>query len=253
VNVDRLVASLAIVRDEELAPATSSPEAGLLFRQIVSTPLSEPRPRRRRLLLAAACAGALVVTPALALRGHIIHLFAGNEPAPPPVQLSFEDLQRGVPKSFQLAGSARKVIEVASPDGPVVVWAAPLNSGGFCYAVGTAGRDGNASTCTDRSVPLDPWPFSVEKPKEKLAGGPFVLVGYALDHQAASVRVRFDNGEVATVPLTWVSPPIDAAFFVLWVPKYHWLDGSERFDVSSYDANGAELARGGIGVGVPTG
>jgi hypothetical protein len=79
-----------------------------------------------------------------------------------------------------------------------------------------------------------------------------VLVGFALDRDAASVEVRFDDGERAHVPLTSISSPIDAGFFVLWVPRGHWLDGEERFDVVARDVEGKALDRDAIEVGVPT-
>jgi hypothetical protein len=212
------------------------------------------RPRRRRVLVAAALVGAvvLIAAPALALRARVVHLFSAREPAPARVEKSFGELQQGAPHQWRFAASARKVADVNTPDGRVAVWAAPVHAGGFCIAVGMGDRDGAASTCDgDRSERLGPWPFSWSKPDDELAGGPFVLVGYALDKRATSVRIGLDDGEHADVPLTWVSAPIDAGFFVLWTPRRYWLDGKERFDVVARDEGGKKLDEAAIEVGVP--
>lgn len=222
---------------------------------VVARAAAERPRRKRRLLLAAAfvTVAALVAAPAFGLGGHVFRLFSAGEPAPAPVARSFLELERGAPFQWRSAGEARKVLDVETPDGRVAVWAAPSNAGGFCIAVGTAGRDGGASTCDrDRSERLVSWPFSWSKPPDELVGGPWVLVGYALNRDAASVEVRFDDGERAHVPLTRISPPIDAGFFVLWVPRGHWLDGRERFDVVARDADGHALDHDAIEVGVPT-
>jgi hypothetical protein len=252
-RLDELVARLAPIRDEELIAAAHSAEASALFRQIIATPYPRTeRLRQRRFLLAAAAAAAiLIVTPALALRGQLVHLFSAGEPASPNVNRSFYSLEAGAPARFRISASARKVLEVSTPDGPVSIWAAPREVG-FCYAVGTAGHEGFASTCVDGSAKVDPSPFSVERPERDLVGGPSVLVGYTSEDEATSVRIRFDDGSETSVPLTWVLPPIDAGFFALWVSKRHWLDGKERFEVVAQDTDGTELGRSAIEVGVPT-
>jgi hypothetical protein len=249
--VDRLVASIAPVTDESLREAVRSEEARLLFDRILSTPAEGSR-RRRRMLVAAVVAAALVAAPALALHGRIVHVFAAAEEAPPPVAASFFDLERGAPARWSISASARLVLKAPTPDGPVSIWAAPRQEG-FCYAVGTAGEVGFASTCVDGTEEVDVWPFSVDRPKEDLIGGPFVLVGYTTETKAESVDVRFENGQHTAVPLAWVSPPVDAAFFVAWTGKSHWVDGKERFDVTARDGSGKSLATSAVEVGVPTG
>ncbi|HYX89344.1 MAG TPA: hypothetical protein VE753_08240 [Gaiellaceae bacterium] len=211
------------------------------------------RPPLRRRAVAAALVGlALIAAPAFALRGHLVHLFSAREPAPARVERTFLALQAGAPFPWRFAATARKVVDVDTPDGRVAVWAAPVNAGGFCIAVGMGDRDGTASTCDgDRYERLGPWPFSWSKPDDELVGGPFVLVGYALDKRAASVRIGLDDGEHADVPLTWVSAPIDAGFFVLWTERRHWRDGNERFDVAARDASGKKLDEAAVEVGAP--
>jgi hypothetical protein len=249
-HVDALVAGLARVRDESLHGAAASEDARRLFERIVSEPSRSSVPRR--VAIAVVVAAALLAAPALALRGEIAHLFTAQEPAPATVAASFDELERGAPAKWSLSGAARLVLEVPTPDGAISVWAAPRPVG-FCYAVGTAGRVGFASTCVDREAGVDVWPFSVDRPAEDRVGGPFVLVGFSPDHDARSVLVHFENGRQVKAPLTWVSLPIDAGFFAVSTSKADWADGSERVDVTALDDSGSSLATAGMEVGRPTG
>jgi hypothetical protein len=214
------------------------------------------RPRLRpSLLLAAGLAVAVLLAgPALGLRSPLVRLFSERKAAPVQVERSFRALDRGAPFKWRFAAVARKVLDVPTPDGNVVLWAAPVNAGGFCIAVTTAVLTGEVSWCNgDRSGKLDIWPYSATEAGEKPVGGPFMLVGYALDRKAASVQIRFDDGgRQREVPLTWVSAPIDAGFFVLWTPREVWLDGKERFDAVALDAAGNQLDRAAIEIGVPS-
>jgi hypothetical protein len=57
------------------------------------------------------------------------------------------------------------------------------------------------------------------------------------------VEVRFEDGESATTPITWVSSPVDAGFFVYEVPQAHWAPGHRPSMLILEDASGHELAR----------
>jgi hypothetical protein len=259
-ELDRLVAGLASVRDDDVSTADSDH----LLHRIVSEPPRTSR-TRRRLLIAAVVAVALVATPALALRGQVSHLFARGQDAPASVAASFEDLH-GAPPESRISGSGRLVLEVPTPDGPVRVWAAPHPSG-FCYAVGTAGHVGLASMCTARKNGLGEFVFGPfeERRKPEPDWPPagrgvasdgrtwygYVFVGFTLNHEARSVRVRFENGRQETVPITWISPPIDAGFFALWTSKAHWVDGWERYEATALDDSGAILATTADNVATP--
>jgi hypothetical protein len=265
-NLDNLIAGLAVVRDVEIATSGASPEAAALFERIVSTTIDDvPAPlaprrrddrsrrRRRRLVVAAAVGVAVIGGPALALRGHVVHLFARSEPAPPSVEQSFRIFDDRAPEKDRL-GPARKVLEVTTPEGPVVIWAAPARGGGFCFGVGTETK-GNASTC-DRAAredlaKLDPWPFFVGDRGQSFVA-PFLIAGHTVERKAVSIRVRFNNGESLVAPVTWVSPPIDVGFFALWVPKRFWVDDGIHYDAVSIDENGNEVGpHAGMGLGVP--
>lgn len=102
------------------------------------------RTRRRYVLVAAAAVALLVVPTAVALRGEITSLFQGT-PAPPAVSTIFAfgnhmaDMatQKGFGDRFPHAdvSEAHGVLEVQTPDGPERVWAAPNDHGGNCWFV----------------------------------------------------------------------------------------------------------------------
>jgi hypothetical protein len=248
-HLDQLVGGLARVHDDDLAGENRSAEAREIFERIVSEPMQEVS-RRRPVVLVAVVAAALVAAPALALHGRIAHLFGSGDEAPPLVAASFLDLQQGAPPAWRIASSARLVHRVPTPDGSILIWAAPREVG-FCYAVGIAGHDGFASTCTDGSEAVDAWPFTVTK-RERI-GGSFALVGFSSDRQARAVEIRSDDGVLRTVPLAWVSAPINAGFFAVPTAKTQWLDGKERFQITALDGSGDAVATSVIEVGVPTG
>jgi hypothetical protein len=245
--------SFETMLEERFAALAGSDEAPDWSDVVARSVAYHSRARRRAVLLTAiAATAALAAAPAFGLRGHLVRLFSERKPAPVRVDRSFRVLDRGAPFKRTLAAAARKVLDVPTPDGHVVLWAAPVHAGGFCLAVGMAGRAGEASWCDgDRSATLDPWPYTWPQDEDELVGGPAVLVGYALDRKAALVEVRFDDGERTRVPLTWISPPIDAGFFVVWTARKHWLDGKERFDVVARDAAGTTLDEAAIELGVP--
>jgi hypothetical protein len=252
-DLDNLIGGLAVVRDDELATAVAAPEAAALFETIVSSaPAShkarqrgdQPWRRRRRLVLGAVAAAAVIGAPALALRGHVVHLFAKAELAPPNVEQSFRIADSdGTPEKYRL-GRARKVLELTTPAGPVVIWAAAAHGGGFCYGVGTV-TEGNASTCDrgDREdlTKLDPWPFFNVGNSDQSVGAPFLIAGTTLERKAASMRIAFNNGDSLAAPVTWVSPPMDVGFFAVWVPQRFWVDDGLRYDAVALDDEGNEV------------
>jgi len=114
------------------------------------------RPRRRLVLSAAAVVAAvLVAAPAFGVPGRLVDLIEGP-PAPPPVQNYFafsnamrEQLLKGAPGATDalrdrysptIAGEARGVAAIQSPDGPVYLWAAPTEDGRQCWLI-QAGED----------------------------------------------------------------------------------------------------------------
>ena len=246
---DRLGEVLA-ARLAEVAPACGAPDWPDVRRR------ANARAVRRRILrlCAAASVGLAAIvaaTPALGLRGQIVQLFAGGSPAPPPVVESFGQIDVAAPPGMAtgvIAGEARDVMEAPLSTGKTaVVWVAPTRSGGFCVFVSTEGRRamGGGGCDRDRSLPFAPGleipgPIS---PNGTILAPPVIFDGETLIRGAATVEIRFEDGESARTPVVWVSPPIDAGFFVYEVPEAHWQAGHRPVAVVLQDAEGRTLAQ----------
>jgi hypothetical protein len=71
-----------------------------------------------------------------------------------------------------------------------------------------------------------------------LAADGFVRVG-----ATQTLEARFADGATATIPVTWVSAPIDAGFFVYTVPAPHQNRANALRSVVALDANGNVIGR----------
>jgi len=192
--------------------------------------------RRRRAPVAVAAALALafvVVAPAVGLRDKIIQLFDDAAPAPERVERSFASLDQGVPPRLGTgveADRARKVFETQG----VVLWLAPTTRGGFCSLVEVRGNGGGGECVTlyDR--------LSVDV---SLHGRIALIHGFAQQKRAASLVLGFQDGESASVPLVWVSAPVDTGFFVYAVPEQHRREGHLPTTLRLLAVDGDELDR----------
>jgi hypothetical protein len=211
--------------------------------------------RRRALRLGATAlvglAAVLAVTPALGLQGRVERLFSSGKPAPQGVIEDFAQLNVAAPPGMApgvIAGQAREVLEVPLSTGEsAVLRVAPTRAGGFCLDLSTSGPAGAGGGGCDsrRSLQLNPGlsipgPFS---PDGRVLQPPVVLDGDTLSRGAATVEIRFEDGEVASAPVTWVSAPLDAGFFVYEVPKNHWSTGHRPSALIVHDAGGRDLSR----------
>src|SRR5205823_628048 len=68
---------------------------------------------------------------------------------------------------------------------------------------------------------------------------------------AASVEVQFEDGSSVTIPVVWVSAPIDAGFFGYEVPAAHLRVGARPTLLILHDAKGNELRRDSSAFEVP--
>ena len=174
------------------------------------TPLAR-RPRSR-LVLAAIAISALVAAPALALRFGVID-FSTATPATPRVVEEFSSLSKGAPPGMDprvVAGETRMVGELLGHR----LWVAPTRSGGLCYVFAKAG--GGCDT-------LGTGPLSVTwaSAGATLAGRPrsFGRVeGFVHSRWADDVEISLDDGSTVHPHVIWVSPPIDAGFFLYEAP-----------------------------------
>lgn len=208
------------------------------------------RPRGKVALAAAAVLLAtLVVAPALGLPQKVVELlFSDAELATPRTELAFSTLDRGAPPGLEtgvIPGTARKAFEVTLPQGArATLWVAPTAKGGHCemlQLVDADGRSRGASGpgCDDRTnatgsgltVPGPITPRGIER-------GPVVVEGHATLADASTALIRFEDGTETEVPLTWISEPIDAGFFVYGVPPANWEPGHLPTQLLYVDSDG---------------
>jgi hypothetical protein len=212
--------------------------------------------RRRRpsssLALAAALALAvLLAAPAIGIRGRIVHLFANAEPAPQRVDRSLADLS---------GGATRGAVEVLhAPVGSnvdAVLWLAPIGSGGFCTKLDLVGRGGAGAECValrpGKQLIVDVSIHGRTAPNGSVLGGPVLLDGRTSDPRAASLLLRFEDGETARIPLVLVGAPVETGFFVYGVPERHWRSKHLPTTLTLYAADGDELDRRDVH-GIPPG
>jgi hypothetical protein len=205
--------------------------------------LASPRRSRNRgfraALLAAGLATAIALaTPAFGLGHELVRLFSSGEPASPKVQRSFAELDVGAPPGMAPAVIAEETRKIVLPDN-IALWIAPTRAGGFCLFVAGGGGGCDAN----RTLELAP-SFSVAgpiTPDGEIRGGPVLIDGSTTLSDAATIEIRFDDGDSVTVPVVWVSAPIDAGFFGYDVPASHWTVGHRPALLVLRDDDGREL------------
>lgn len=150
-------------------------------RALVSAQVAvQSRQSRGRGALAAAAAtavvlGVVLVTPAFGIGGELLDLIQG-QPAPPEVQTYFASNDQARARMFAfaeeagtalhdrfspvLASEARGIFAIESPDGPVFLWAAPMEDGRQCWLLqaATTTPGGGLGSCdgTDEQRPMVP-------------------------------------------------------------------------------------------------
>jgi hypothetical protein len=74
------------------------------------------------------------------------------------------------------------------------------------------------------------------------ANGPQELNGDVLGSEATSVRVDYQDGGSVAVPLTTISTPINAGFFVFDIPMAHRVAGHRPAALTALAADGSTVA-----------
>jgi hypothetical protein len=203
--------------------------------------------RRRRhrlpLALAAALTVAVVATPALGLRGQVVRLFDHAQPPPHRIVKAFSGWNAPSLRAGVQADRAFKVLEArVTPDRTAVLWVAPSRAG-LCAIMeidGPAGDSGCEEVGYDR---LSLW-VSLQggvAPDGEILGGPVLLYGSTGIDRADSLVLRFQDGDTVSVPLVWVTAPIDTGFFVYGVAERHWQPGHLPTTLTLLDSSGDEL------------
>jgi hypothetical protein len=218
----------------------------------------EPRPLPRTwLAIAAALILAVVVTaPAVGLPAKIVRLFRKAQPAPQTVQKSFVDFDEVV--SANLAAPPREVLETRiAPGARATLWVAPTRSGGFCSLIKLRLTDGSTEGAGGecgprlRRLSVDVTLHGPFASGGAVVGGPVLVHGFEGEPKADSLRLAFQDGSTASIPLVWVSEPVAMGFFVYAVPRDHWRAGHLPTTLTVRADDGSELARVDIH-GIPT-
>jgi hypothetical protein len=220
--------------------------------------------RRTRMPVRLALAGAvaLVALAASAVAfgwpGTVVDFFKAR-PAPESVRAFFRDHKTALPQGLNpdtKLGQPREVM-TATFDGdnlpaknPTLhtLYVAPRQSGGFCYlwtdyGGGCADAEDAAAAKTDPGART----LGVEWLANDYAG---FTDGWARG-DARTVEARFADGTSVTLPVTWVSAPIDAGFFAYVVPPTHQTTTDALSSVVALDARGNVVGRDEIGVTKP--
>ncbi|HKB93058.1 MAG TPA: hypothetical protein VKC62_02310 [Gaiellaceae bacterium] len=183
-----------------------------------------------------------LAAPAFGVQPPFLDFFS-SKPAPKRVVHSFEVMSVVAPRGMSpkiIAGQTRRVTAYRLRDGKTfALFVAPRKGGnGFCFQFGYGGG------CADRTAGPRNEPGDVNG---RLIGlgryGSHVLAGYVYDQRIDHLQVRFADGSTANVPLIWVSPPIDAGFFLYDLTYAQRHPAQAPTAVLALDAQGQTLAK----------
>jgi hypothetical protein len=209
------------------------------------------RRRRSRGVLTVSVAAVLAVAasaPAFGLHRVVVGFFEA-EPAPQRIQVSFDQFGIGAPPRMDpriIPNSARRVLVERSEGPPAVLYLAPTRTGGFCYQW----REWTGSCRADRDSPggraepgdLHSYLLGIGwEPDTK--GVLLKVAGNLIADDAERLLVEFADGLQAEIPVTWVSKPINAGFFLYEVPDRHRVPGHHVTALVAADSEGKTLAR----------
>ena len=207
-------------------------------------------PVRVALAVAVVVLAATVTAAALGWPGRVVDFFKAP-PAPQSVKQFFGAHNAAIPSGVDPmanVGQPRKIMTATfdanhlPPTHPTLhtLYVAPRTGGGFCYLWTDYGGG-----CAD---PEDP-----AKARTDPAARPVGLSWLENDYvgfvdgwvrgDAKTVEAHYADGATASIPLTWVSAPIDAGFFAYVVPPSHLTRADALSFVVALDAKGEVVSR----------
>jgi hypothetical protein len=198
-------------------------------------------PRRRGWLLVPLAAAIAVVAIGSALGLRQIVDFLSAEPAPERVVVQFGQVsvRSGIDIGPGIdASEARKITEATFRGKRHALFVAPTEDGGFCWMWEKLnGSCGRTAVMHATSQPLSAgW-------LDSTSGGPARVTGHVLDPAVARLEVRYEDGRRDQVRVVWVSPPIDAGFFLFETPPEHLRVGHRAKALVALDDDDKEVAR----------
>ena len=230
---------------------------------------AQPRRRRTRARQSAlpirfALSGAVAVCAlaasavAFGWPGTVVNFFKA-QPAPESVKQFFAAHNTAMPHGLNpntTLGQPREVMTASfdaynsPPTNPTehTLYVAPTETGGFCYLWTDYGggcadpEDASAATTNPGARP-----FGVEW----LTGDYATFTDGYVRSDVQTVQARFADGTKVTLPVTWVSAPINAGFFAYVVPPAHQTTSNALSSIVGLDANGNVIGQDNIGVTQP--
>jgi hypothetical protein len=177
--------------------------------------------------------------------------FVKAPPAPQSVRTFFDAHHLGMPARVSpqvKLGDAREIMTATfdanhlPPENPVphTLYVAPRQDGGFCYLWTDYGGSCADPEDTSRAT-TEPAarPLGLDWLEDDFAG--FVAGWVRTD--ARTLEARYADGTAASIPVTWVSAPIDAGFFAYVVPPAHQTPSDALTSVVALDQNGNAVDR----------
>jgi hypothetical protein len=171
--------------------------------------------------------------------------FFKSPPAPAKVKDWFASENVGAPRGMSpqaISGRARKITtavfddEHADPTHPTVhtLYVAPRKGGGFCYLWTEAG----AGCFPVKNAPGALGPLGLDWYSADYA---LLVSGWVRAGATRAVVAHFADGTTETIPVTWVSAPVDAGFLVYPVPAAHRTRSDALRSIVALDADGNVL------------
>jgi hypothetical protein len=241
------------LRQVNPVPAADDPALAARARELgrdwetvpVAIPAAPPSRHRLRLVLVFVVAAGvfLAVAPALGLRLPPID-FWSSEQAPPKVVRNFETLNVGAPPGMSvdvIPGETRKLTLTDLRGTRHTLYLAPTRHGGFC-TLGARGGGCDKLGTIPLSVSFDFARSGAPRP-DTPPGPAAALEGYVNSDYADSVEIAFADGKIVEVPVTWISEPIGAGFFVYQVPDDRRVAGRRVESVTARDSDGKVVAQ----------
>lgn len=212
--------------------------------------------RRRRRPKALALAGAVFVLAvgvgaAFGIYGDVLP-FGDQPPAPKPVVRDFNTFFGGeyAPPGMDphvLAGDTRRIATYHNGRHIYVLYVAPTKTGGFCdsftHLFGGCRQVRSLPAGAPKGGTDEINSFAIGTMGEISPKGATILGGDLLLPPGTSLNVEYADGTAAEIPVTFVSPPIDAGFFLYPVPAEHIRIGHEAIYLTARDKGGHVLAK----------
>lgn len=208
-------------------------------------------PRRVALAAAVVVLAATVTAVAFGWPQTFIDFFRSPS-APESVKISFGAQNVVAPIGMNpeaIPGEAREITSATfdatgiHPDNPTVhtLYVAPTKSGGFCYEWSHSG----GGCAPAKSTATNPAMQAMGPLGIGWMGNdyPLMLSGWVRTGETKTVEARFADGTSATIPVTWVSAPINAGFLLYLVPTTHQTRTDAVTSVVALDAHGDVIGR----------